>query len=126
MFAFLLQDLITVRSSLTAEMVQSETAWLDCSAYQDLVFWFDLRFASPASVISVHYETAPVKDPTLFVDVISSFTLGATPVVDMRSALVDTATVPPASWLRWRLVGSSAPWEACFRIYVTANRIGPV
>lgn len=127
MFAFLLQDLVTVRSSLTTELVQSEAAWLDCSQYQDLVFWLDLRYANPAAgTITMHYETAPVKDPKLFVDVVSSFSIGTTPGVIMTSALAEFASVPAASWLRWRLVGSATTWEACFRIYVTANRIGPM
>jgi len=124
MHAYILQDWTTIRgSSAVLTMTQEEPGWLDLSPYQDVVFWLDVKEALNSPTIT--FQTSPSKDDYLFAAVAAGQVMpaaGATaPVV--VSALMYTASVPLARYLRWQITSSGA-WDATFRVLVAANSPG--
>jgi hypothetical protein len=69
MHAFMLQDWITIRGSVTT-ITQGEDGWLDLTAYQDLVFWVDCREVT-GTTPAISFQTSPTKDESLFTTVIA-------------------------------------------------------
>lgn len=122
MHAFMLQDWTTIRGSVVT-VTQGEDSWLDLTSYQDLVFWIDCREATGATP-AITFQTAPTKDEALFTAIVSSNNLvgAATPIVS--KALLASATVPIARYLRWQIIGPSGTWDATFRVLVAANSPG--
>ncbi len=120
MHTFILQDYATIRGTTGTAITQNESGWLDLTPYQDLVFWIDTRELT--ATVTCRLQTSPTKDEAMFLDIITSFALAVT--VTQKPALLGTATVPIARYLRWVLIGSATPWDATLRIYVAANSPG--
>jgi hypothetical protein len=137
---FILQDWLTVRSTGTPpapagpNFVQDAAGWLDLSAFQDVVIWFDLRNTSVLTncVLFWDFQTAPTKDDVLFQAMVSSGGWGnaARSLVVLPATLaaaIAGGTVPLSTWLRWQIrPGGSSPnqaWSATFRVIVAANQV---
>lgn len=131
MYGFVLQDWVTVRSTNFAAanyIVQSESAWMPFSSFQDVIFWCDIReVGNPGTgTITLSFETSPTKDDSLFQAMVSQTSLApATPL--LLKVLLSNATTPLATWVRWKLSpvsGSAGPWDVTFRVLVAANMVG--
>jgi hypothetical protein len=136
MHGHVLQDFVTIRGATTTTFItQTESAWLDTSAYQDLFAWIDVREVTLGGLTNVQFnlQTAPIKDEFLFVN------LQATPLTVtgalstpsiiqvIFSAGSGTNTVPLGNWLRWKLTlngTATSAWDTTFRIAVTCNMVG--
>ncbi len=119
MNTLILQDWTTIRGSGATSIVQSAQDWLDMSLYQDAVMW--LNVTEVTGTVTITYETSPTGDDSLFQACVTGIALatGTTPVVTPVFML--SAQAPIARFLRWRLTGSSSPWDATFRVLVAAN-----
>lgn len=124
MHCFLAQDWITIRGPNTSPptfIIQSEACWLDLSGYQNVVAWLDVREWSGATSISVLFQTAPLKDESMFVTMgtvgVTTNTLTVTPL------LKDATTYPLTRWVRWRAVsnGATGVWDLTFRLWIAAS-----
>jgi hypothetical protein len=122
MHAFILQEWITIRGSVTT-VTQGEDGWLDLTAYQDLVFWVDCREVT-GTTPAIAFQTAPTKDDSLFTNVIASANLVAASTPAVTKALLASATVPVARYLRWQITGPAGTWDATFRVLIAANSPG--
>jgi hypothetical protein len=132
MYAFLLQDWLTVRSASGTAITQGEANWLDLSEFLDVVVFMETKnFAvSSGGALYMAYQTSPTKDETLFqqmVDISTSTSTTAIAVgVQTTVLLRDTALCPLARWFRWQLTppsnaGGITSFEATFRIWLSAN-----
>ncbi|MBK6693883.1 MAG: hypothetical protein IPG50_17000 [Myxococcales bacterium] len=133
MYGFLLQDWITIRgsNSLLVSVTQSESNWASLQPYQDIVFWLEVReiTVTAATNITVFYETAPLKDDSLFISMTTNpaITVASTTPTITKVLLQQNPAVPLARWVRWRLAASaaqSAAWDMTFRISCAANAVG--
>jgi hypothetical protein len=122
MHAFILQEWITIRGSVTT-VTQGEDGWLDLTAYQDLVFWVDCREVT-GTTPAISFQTSPTKDDSLFTNVIASANLAANAAPTVTKALLASATVPVARYLRWQITGPAGTWDATFRVLIAANSPG--
>ncbi len=126
MYAQLLCDWTTVKgTSSTSPVIQGEDQYLDLAAYQDACFWVDVR--SVTGTVTLNLETAPTKDEGYFKAMISATgltTLAAAATPTAYSALVSSAAVPLARWVRWKLISASANWDVTMRIWVSLNAPG--
>lgn len=122
MHAFILQDWITIRGSVTT-VTQGEDGWLDLTAYQDLVFWVDCREVT-GTTPAITFQTSPTKDESLFTAIVSSTSFSASASPTVVKALLASATTPIARYLRWQIGGPSGTWDATFRVFVAANSPG--
>ncbi len=125
MHAYTLQDWTTIRAASGLNTItQEEGGWLDLAPYQDVVFWIDTKSSTATPTIT--FQTSPSKDDVLFVAVVAGYAMpiaGVTaPVV--VSAPMTAASVPLARYLRWQLTSSTTPWDATFRVLVSANSPG--
>lgn len=134
MYAFLVQDWVTVRSASGSAITQGEANWLDLSDFLDVVLFMETKnFAISSGVLYMAYQTSPTKDEALFqqmVDISTSASTTAIAVgVQTTVLLRDTALCPLARWFRWQLtpptnaVGITS-FEATFRIWISANQPG--
>jgi hypothetical protein len=127
MRAFVLQDWVTIRGNTgITPVVQNEAAYLALDAYQDVIFWLQVTEVTVGGgTITMNYETAPLKDETLFVAMatVGLSTASLTPTV--TKVLAAAATNPLSRWVRWRLTtsGTTAPWDVTFRIMVSGNQL---
>jgi hypothetical protein len=122
MHAFVLQDWTTIRGGSTVTTItQGEAGWLDLTAYQDLVFWLDVREASGTP--SITFQTSPTKDESLFTQMVTSTALSASSTPVVVKALLSGASNPVARYVRWQLNGTPT-WDATFRVLVAANSPG--
>lgn len=120
MRTILFQDFVTVGgASGSADVVQTDVAWLRAESVEELVFWLDLRGVS--GTVGLRYETAPAKDASLFASMV--------PTLDLSALGANTTTVTPAlgnlcyasaaGWVRWRVGPTTAgAWSATFRIWL--------
>lgn len=137
MYGYLVQDWITIRgSSLQLSpptVTQSEADWMSFQPYQDIVFWLEVKSWTPGGLTSVtlDYETAPAKDESLFVKMVT--TTAITAAVSRRDKVLlaqitaASADVPLSRWVRWKLTWngtSTAEYGVCFRIFASANAVG--
>ena len=131
MQSFVLQDWITVRASGTANFIQEAKGWTAFSSFSDIVFWLDIRRLQPPAGTGVTwwFQTSPTKDESLF-QPMTSLAIGGVPTpssVVCLPVLVAGAQVPLATWVRWIIqpngTGGGAPWDATFRVMVSANRV---
>ena len=134
MYGFVMQDWVTVRGSTLAQFNQNESDWLNLSAFQDVVFWVDIREVTTTGVLSFFLQTAPTKDEVLFQTMPaggagSSFPAAvATPVLVAgalpRAILAASPNVPLSTWVRWAVSNSiAATWDVTFRILASANQV---
>jgi hypothetical protein len=127
MRAFVLQDWVTIRGATTiSTVVQNESQYLSLDAYQDVVFW--LQVSEVTGSVTLNYETAPIKDETLFTPMaaLGGVAVAMTPpkVTPILMSQFGSGSPPPLSrWVRWHLVGPAASWDISFRILVAANQI---
>ena len=135
MYGYLLQDWTTIRGSTLQlsppGVTQSEGDWMSFQPYQDIVFWLEVKSVTLGGLTSVtlDYETAPAKDESLFVKMITTTTLTAPINRQDKVLLAQNPTVPLSRWVRWRLtyVGTStSEYGLCFRIFASANAVGPL
>ena len=137
MRSLILADWTTVRgqsASPASQITQDETLWLDLEQYTDVVIYLDCREVSGGGTgVTFFFETAPSKDdprdsngnPTFFQTLASSTQTAGTATTIVLRALMMTATVPLARYLRWRVVGvSGSAWDTTFRAIVAANALG--
>jgi hypothetical protein len=135
MYGYVLQDWITIRGAAgtNTSITQGEQSWMGFAPYQDIVFWLEVREVTLASAtnVTVNYETAPSKDESLFLPMVTGVAVTAalaTPAVT-KVILAQNPTVPLARWVRWKLnlTGTaSASWDMTFRVLCAANAISVV
>jgi hypothetical protein len=121
MRAFTLQDWITIRSGTSAAVInQPESGWLDLSDYEDVVFWLDVK-ETLGGTPTMLYQTSPAPDESLFMPLAAAVSMCSLGVA-VTKALVASATTPRARYVRWQMTGPvvTPPWDATFRILVTA------
>ncbi len=132
MYGYLVQDWITIMSRTTGVTVtQSEADWMSFQPYQDIVFWLEVKSVTLAGLTSItlDYETAPAKDDSLFVKMITTTALTAAVSRQDKVLLSQNPTVPLARWVRWKLTPTGTPtgdWGLCFRIYAAANAVSAI
>ena len=124
MYAFVLQDWLTIAGPDSNTIIQTERDWLDMSPYQDVVAWLDLKEVATGVTLLFTLETAPSKDESLFQSMAASTSV-TTAGLTVIQFLMGSASVPVAQFLRWK-VGPSASvaWDCTFRILVAANAPG--
>ena len=128
MHAYILQDWTTIQgASGVLTITQEEAGWLDLTPYQDAIILLDAKSSTATPTIT--FQTSPSKDEALFLPVASGLSIptAGTASPTAISALMTTAVspnVPLARWLRWQLTSSTGPWNACFRVLVSANSPG--
>ena len=131
MYGYTIQDWITIRgNSLVLTINQGESDWVGFSAFEDIVFWLDVRelTLSSATNVTVNYQTAPAKDEVLFTNMVTGTALtsvSATPTVT-KVLLAQNPTCPLARWVRWQLAVTGTPtasWDITFRILAAANAV---
>jgi hypothetical protein len=132
-YGYMLQDWLTIRGTQSgSHITQSEADWISFQPYQDIVFWLEVKSVTLAGLTSLtlEYQTAPAKDESLFVPMVSAVTLAAstTPAVT-KVLLAQNPSVPLARWVRWKLFPNGTPsgeYGTCFRIHCAANAVGPM
>jgi hypothetical protein len=129
MRAFVLQDWITIRGASTvASVIQMEGQYAQLDAFQDVVFWLQVAEVTTASgTITLNYETAPLKDESLFSAMGTAGIAAAamTPPTITKILLSQNPAVPLSRWVRWRLSqsGATASWDVTFRVLLVANQL---
>jgi hypothetical protein len=124
--SILLQDWTTLKGEANTSIIQSEESWIDTAYLQDLVFWLDVR-GLPATNVLITYETSPRKENALFMPTVGSVSMtsaGDSGVIRATPVLAQDALVPPGRWTRWRVSATDA-WAVTFRLFVSANWVGP-
>lgn len=115
-----LQPWLTIRGPDSGTLIQDQDSWLDLQDYDDLVIWYEV--ADQSNVDGLAVETAPVLDETMFVSVIS-LGVGVTSGPRLETAMLASATVPLARYLRWKVTGRiGSSFSLTFRIWVVASR----
>ena len=134
MYGYLLQDWLTVRGTQTGVAItQSEADWMSFQPYQDIVLWLEVKSVALGGLTSVllEYQTSPAKDESLFTAMVTGATLTAAlaaPRID-KVILAQNPTVPLSRWVRWKLTPVGTPtgeYGICFRIFASANAVGPL
>lgn len=124
MHTFALCDWMTVRGSNNT-VTQSESEWLDLTQYEDVTFWIDCKEFT-GTTVTLNIQTSPTKDESFFTNIYSQAL--AVGVVNPGSTggkcLMASASVPVARYVRWQLTSTSAPFDATFRIFISANAPG--
>jgi hypothetical protein len=126
MHSYVLQDWVTIRGASGVKSVpQNERTWLDLAGYQDVIMWLQVAEVTTGSgTIVVSYDTAPIKDETLFVAMGSTTVSSAAMSPTLTKVLLSQLPNQPlCRWVRWRLTQTlaSATWDITFRILVAAN-----
>jgi hypothetical protein len=128
MYGFILQDWVTIRGNQTiTSITQGENGWLGLAPFQDIVVWLDVRALTLGGLTNIvmNYETAPIKDESLFTAMTAGINMaaGTTPTIT-KILLSQNPTVPLGRWARWHLTTSgtaTSVWDATFRIAVCCN-----
>ena len=129
MRAFVLQDWVTIRgATAVTQVIQNESNYAQLDAFQDAVFWIQVaEITTSSGTITLNYETAPLKDESLFSAMASSSltTAAMSPPLISKVLLSQNPSVPLSRWVRWRLTQASATaaWDATFRILLVANQL---
>jgi len=124
MHTFVLTDWITVRGSANT-VTQSESEWLDLTQYEDVMFWIDVREVT--GTVTLNLQTSPTKDENFFqaANIYQNAALAAGTLTPANTkVLMSAASIPLARYVRWQLTSASAPFDATFRIMVSANAPG--
>lgn len=124
MHTFILQDWTTIRANNAGStVIQSEEGWLDLSLFQDVFFWVDVREIT--GTVTLFFDTSPTADESLFQPLVAGgqvLTASTTPT--LVRAPMTSASVPIARYVRWRMSGTTNPWDATFRVVLAANSPG--
>ena len=127
MHSFILQDWTSIRGGTSVSTItQQETEWLDLGPYQDIVAWVDVKETMNNGVAggspTLLIQTSPILEDAFFQSMLTvTMTAAAAPAV--LPAMMSSATLPLARYLRWQIVGTPA-WDATFRIAIAANSPG--
>jgi hypothetical protein len=131
MKSFVLQEWVTIRGAGPANppgatIVQDQDDWLDLSLFQDVFFF--IACSEIVGTPTITFETSPTTDEGFFQPIAAATSLVASASVMVIKAPMLTAstsgTMPIARYVRWRLTGSTTPWDATFRVVVAANSPG--
>ncbi len=113
--AALYQDWVTVQGAAAQVATQAGSDWLDISDYRDVVVYITTKSVSGAPTLKM--QTSPSLDEELF-STIASQVLEANQEYTFV-VRYETATTPPAKYLRWQLQGIvGQAFLATFRIHV--------
>jgi hypothetical protein len=130
MYGYMLQDWTTLDvDPAVGAITQTEGDWMSFQAFQDIVFWTDVRAVNVGGGVNVQlaFETAPSKDDTLFV-AMATVTLAVSGAPTVTPVLIAAnPSVPLSRWVRWRLLAGGGPasnWGATFRVMCSANQVG--
>lgn len=116
--AMLLQDWITIQGNSSSDaVIQSADGWRDLQPITDVVFFLERKDYS-GSGLTLHYQTSPTSDDSLFQDM-ATVAIAATGLTQTIVRFAD-ASVPLARWVRWK-VDASAAWRLTFRIWMTVR-----
>jgi hypothetical protein len=123
MYAHPLCDWTTINgTNATSPVTQGESEWADLEEYQDCVLWVDVRAVT--GTVTLQIETAPTKDDASFTSMVAPITVAAAATPTVYPALVESAAVPLARWVRWKLISSSTSWAVTMRIIASVNAPG--
>jgi hypothetical protein len=122
MHSYIVQDWLVIKGAGSDSVTQDEAFWVDLEAFQDVVFYIECREATSSPTLAL--QTAPAKDESLFSNLVSTVTLSASGTPQIVPALMPTATVPLARYVRWKVTGPAGGWDATFRIIAAANSPG--
>jgi hypothetical protein len=115
----LLQDFVSLKAVSGASIVQTATNWVDLGDVEDLVLITDVRDVLNSPQLA--FDTAATAQDAAFVPIVAPFSLAVG--LQTNVVLASFAGVPPARFLRWRLLpGVGAPSQATFRIWCAAYR----
>lgn len=131
----ILQDWLSLfHASGTGPIVQSESAYLDTSAYQDVVAWIEFRGVTPSNItlgnpLTVLVETAPIKEEAFFKTICELDIFGNPPSPGVSTAkatlrsLPLLSTPPVCAWTRWKVseFSNAYDWSLTFRIWLAVN-----
>jgi hypothetical protein len=125
-YTVVLQEWTRVAGAVSVVVLQPEPAMLDISPFQDVTFYTEV---ADVSNVLLKVQTAPIKEEAYFsatgADLVS-LTPGAA-LLNVTKVRWETATVPPARWLRWRATNNAAsPWSVVFRITASLNPGGSI
>jgi hypothetical protein len=133
-YGYLVQDWISIRGSTTGvagppPVTQSEADWMSFQPYQDIVFWLEVKswVSGALTSVTLDYETAPAKDESLFVKMITTTNITAAVSRQDKVLLAQNPTVPLARWVRWKLTWNgtaTSEYGICFRLHAAANAVG--
>jgi hypothetical protein len=127
MHTFTLTDWVTVRGAGASNTVtQSESEWLDLTQYEDVCFWIDVKEVT--GTVTLNVQTSPTKDESFFTNIYTNAALAAG-IVNPGSTggkviMATTSGVPVARYVRWQLSSATNPYDATFRIFISANAPG--
>jgi hypothetical protein len=116
----------TDTASAGTSISQATPGWLDLGGVRDLVLLLEVAQVSASAAVTMFYESAPVRDVSLFRSVGSY--VGPSPAFYpwvTRISLYDNPAEPVSRWLRWRANkpasgGSPDLWSITFRITAMA------
>ncbi len=97
-------------------ITQGADRWLEVKTAADAVFYLDVR--QPGSGITISYQTAPRREDSSFVTMLS-VPLTSTLTTNAGSVLAAYASVPLAKYVRWQLAfpGTSSA-SVTFRLWM--------
>jgi hypothetical protein len=124
MHSFILEDWLTISGAGGDSVYQEESHWLDLEPFQDVIFYLECREAKTAGATIV-FQTAPTKQDSLFQSLVTqTINLTASSTPQVIPALLLSASIPLARFVRWQAVGPAGAWDATFRVLVAANSPG--
>ena len=133
MYSFVIQDWTSPRIALgVPTLTQSECDWMSFQAYQDIVFYTEVRALDRggADDVIIAFQTSPSKDESMFKDMaVLPMASGAGLTTVTKVILSTNPDVPLARWVRWqmRLDGVAGfDYSATFRVLCAANAVGPL
>ncbi len=115
---------LTIRGAANTSVIQDVGQWLFTGPFQDITFLVDVaEMTNSPTMMSI--ETAPSKDPAMFLTAVSpqvatSFGVGLN---TGNVLLVANPGVPIGAWTRWKLNAPAATWDVTFRILATGNTL---
>ena len=139
MQCFVFQDWLTLRGSTSAaaSVTQTESAWLDLSAYQDVVAWLDVREVTPPTsggTLYLDLQSGPAKDEAYFTSLVNQPGTSTTGIAlaantgspTTQRLLHDAGAYTPLSrWMRWVVstngVNPTQQWDVTFRILLAVS-----
>jgi len=129
MRAFVLQDWLTIRGGTSiTQVIQNEANYAALDAYQDVIMWLQVsEVTTSGGTITMNYETAPLKDESLFTAMATQgiSTVAMSPPTISKVLLGQNPAVPLSKWMRWRITAGgsfTAAWDMTFRVLLVANQ----
>lgn len=113
--ALLVQDWLSLSAAAgITSITQGAERWLEVKTAADAVFYLDVR--QPGSGITISYQTAPRREDSSFVTMLS-VPLTSTLTTNAGSVLAAYASVPLAKYVRWQLAFTAAS-SVTFRLWM--------